>query len=381
MPDDRPTAPPDDASTMAAIAVVPGRPDSIHVRRLPRPDPSALTGSQALVRVLEVGVDGTDVEIADAEFGTAPPGDDFLVIGHEGLGRVEAVGPGAPAWLVPGGLVVATVRRPGSSPYDAIGRADLTTDDDVRERGINRVHGYLVEAYVEEAEHLVPVPETLHQVGVLLEPMSIVEKALRVADEVQARLRIWRPARAAVIGAGTIGLLAALVLRLRGVEVTILSRRRPPTLPSELVLAIGGRYLSTEDVTVAAAAEEHGPFDLILEASGYSPLAFEAADALGPNGVLVLASVTGGERTAEVPTDRINRAFVLQNKALVGTVNAAREDFDAGVADLLLAERRRPGWLGRLKTTPIEGLLDPAAMLRALREDEAAIKVFVRVSS
>ena len=368
-------------TTMAAIAVVPGRAGSIAVRRVARPSAADLEGSGVLVRVLEVGLCGTDLEIASAEFGTAPPGDDHLVIGHEGLGRVEAVGPEAPAGLAPGRLVVATVRRPGRSVYDAIGRADLTTDDDVRERGINRLHGFLAEAYVEDAEHLVGLPESLLEVGVLLEPLSIVEKALRVADEVQARLRIWRPERAAVIGAGTIGLLTALVLRLRGVDVTVLSRRRPPTLPSELVEAIGGRYRSTEDVAVVEAARRHGPFDLILEASGHSPLAFEAADALGPNGVLVLASVTGGERTAEVPTDRINRAFVLQNKALVGTVNAAPEDFDAGVADLLLAERRQPGWLGRLKTTPIDGLDDPAAMLRALGEDETAIKAFVRVSA
>lgn len=368
-------------TTMAAIAVVPGRAGSIAVRRVARPSAADLEGSGVLVRVLEVGLCGTDLEIASAEFGTAPPGDDHLVIGHEGLGRVEAVGPDAPAGLAPGRLVVATVRRPGRSVYDAIGRADLTTDDDVRERGINRLHGFLAEAYVEDAEHLVGLPESLLEVGVLLEPLSIVEKALRVADEVQARLRIWRPERAAVIGAGTIGLLTALVLRLRGVDVTVLSRRRPPTLPSELVEAIGGRYRSTEDVAVVEAARRHGPFDLILEASGHSPLAFEAADALGPNGVLVLASVTGGERTAEVPTDRINRAFVLQNKALVGTVNAAPEDFDAGVADLLLAERRQPGWLGRLKTTPIDGLDDPAAMLRALGEDETAIKAFVRVSA
>jgi glucose 1-dehydrogenase len=169
-----------------------------------------------------------------------------------------------------------------------------------------------------------------------------------------------------------------LVLRLRGVEVTVLSRRRPPYRNGDLVEGIGARYLSTEATDLAAASEAHGPFDLIFEASGNSPFAFEAAGVLAPNGVLVLSGVTGGERTIQIDANAINQGFVLGNKVMVGTVNASRDDFVRGVEDLLRAEAFHPGWLGQLLTTPVVGLGDAAAVLAAL-DDRDAIKGFVEV--
>ncbi len=366
---------------MKAIAVRPGVPNSMHLRDVPKPSVDDIPdGRGVLVEVLRVGVDGTDKEINAAEYGAAPPGDDFLITGHESLGRVVETGPSVPATLRPGTYVVATVRRPGSSPYDAIGLQDMTTDDTYYERGINLLHGYLAECYVEDFRYLVPLPDTLRAVGVLLEPQSVSEKGLRQSVEIQRRLKIWKPRRAAVLGAGTIGLLAVLALRLRGVEVVCYSRREPPYLNSELVEELGAGYVSSKQQPLADVASEHGPLDLIIEATGFSPLAFEAADALAKNGVLVLASVTGGERTAEVPADRINQGFVLGNKVMVGTVNASREDFEQGVADFCEAEAFYPGWLGKLLTTPVQGLDNWEEMLRRLTEDRDAIKVFVEVA-
>src|ERR671935_2078008 len=200
---------------MKAIAVHPGKPNSIHLREIPEPKVTDVAdGRGVLVKVLRVGVDGTDKEINAAEYGAAPPGYDFLVIGHEGFGQVEAVGPNVTE-LKPGDYVVATVRRPGNSIYDLIGTNDMTTDDTYYERGINLRHGYLTEYYVDDAEFIVKVPAGLKEVGVLLEPTTVVEKGITQAFEIQRRLRVWRPRRAAVMGAGTIGLLATLVLRLR----------------------------------------------------------------------------------------------------------------------------------------------------------------------
>jgi threonine dehydrogenase-like Zn-dependent dehydrogenase len=367
--------------SMRAVAVRPGEPGSAHIRDARRPRIEDVEdGTGALVRVLRVGVDGTDLEIVDGEYGAAPDGDDHLILGHESLGRVEDVGPKAPEWLRPGSLVVATVRRPGGSIYDRLGMQDVTTDEDVLERGINRLHGFLAEWYVDAAAYLVRLPDSLEPVGVLVEPMSIAQKALRQAFEIQRRLRIWHPHRAAVLGAGTIGLLAALAMRLRGLDVTVFSRREPPYLASELVVAIGGRYVSSQRIGFEALAGRDGPFDLVVEATGYSPLAFEAPLGLARNGVLVLASVTGGDRTAEVATDRVNQRLVLGNGVIVGTVNAAREDFVEGVEDLLRAEAFHPGWLGRMLTTRIDGLEQYEEMLRRLREDEDAIKVYVDVA-
>ncbi|HEX5012963.1 MAG TPA: glucose 1-dehydrogenase [Candidatus Limnocylindrales bacterium] len=365
---------------MRAATVRPGVADSLEVRDVERPGLDDVAGGRGvLVRVVRVGLCGTDKEINAAEFGEPPPGDDVLVLGHENLGRVEAVGPNVPSTIKPGGLVVATVRRPGSSVYDQIGLQDMSTADDFVERGIRRAHGFLAEYYVEDATFLVSLPGSLASVGVLLEPTSIVEKGIRQAFEIQRRLHVWDPQRAAVLGAGPIGLLTALILRLRAIDVTVLSRREAPYLNSDLVESIGGRYKSTRSTTLAEASAKDGPFDVILESTGYSPLVFEAADVLARDGVLVLASVTGGDRTAEVPADHINQGFVLGNKVMVGTVNSHHDDFEEGVQDMLRAEAFYPGWLERLLTTRIDGL-DRAAILDFLRDDRGAIKGFVQVA-
>src|SRR5436309_9188726 len=367
---------------MKAIAVHPGKANSIHLADLPEPSVGDIAdGRGVLVEVLRVGVDGTDKEINEAKYGAAPPGYDFLVTGHENFGRVLEVGPNVPSTIQPGGFVVSTVRRPGHSIYDEIGLQDMTTDDTYYERGINLLHGYLTERYVEDSDYVVPLPESLGEVGVLLEPKTVAEKGINQAYEIQRRLRVWRPRRAAVLGSGTIGLLAALELRLRGLEVVCYSLPKAPYLNSDLVEELGGTYVSSQNMTLAEAAEKYGPFDLMFEATGFSPLVFEAAEALGKNGVLVLASVTGGHRTAEIDADVINQGFVLGNKVMVGTVNASRDDFVRGVDDLVKAEAIYPGWLGRLLTTPIAGLERYEEMLRALTQDTEAIKVYVEIGA
>jgi threonine dehydrogenase-like Zn-dependent dehydrogenase len=371
-----------EAERMHAIAVIPGEPGSMHLREVQEPALDEIPGGRGvLVEVVRVGVDGTDREINEARYGRAPAGDDYLILGHENFGRVLAVGPNVPPGLRPGAYVVSTVRRPGGSPYDRIGFQDMTTDDVYFERGINLRHGYLVERYVEDADYVVPLPEALGEVGVLLEPLTVSEKGINQAYEIQRRLRIWQPQRAAVLGTGTIGLLATLILRLRGLEVVCYSRRPAPYRNSELVEAIGGRYVSSRDTTLLAAAAELGPFDLIVESSGHSPLVFAAMEALGKNGVLVLESVTGGDARVEIPADRINQGFVLGNKVVVGSVNASRDDFVRGVDDLLKAELVYPGWLKQLLTTPIHGLANHQEMLRHLIEDKDAIKVYVEVGA
>ena len=366
---------------MKAVAVFPGKPDSMHLADLPEPAVKDVPdGRGVLVEVLRVGVDGTDKEINAAEYGVAPPGYDFLVTGHESFGRVLEVGPNVRD-LEPGGYVTATVRRPGGSIYDRIGAYDMTTDETYYERGINLLHGYLSERYVDDAEYIVGVPAALKEVGVLLEPMSIVEKGIEQAYEIQRRLKVWRPVRAAVVGSGTLGLLATLVLRLRGLEVTTLARTEPPTLNSELVEALGARYESTRELPLLQAADRYGPFDVIFEATGASSVAFEGMEALGRNGVLVLTGISGGDQEIEIPGDRVLLGFVLGNKVAVGTVNANRAHFESGVRDMALAEARYPGWLGRLLTHPVRGLESYGEMMRLLTEEKRAIKVFVEVDS
>src|SRR5438874_58756 len=237
---------------MKAIAVHPGQPNTMHLRddvEKPRVE-DIPDGRGVLVEVLRVGVDGTGKEINAAEYGDAPEGHDYLITGHESLGRVVEVGPDAPTTIKPGTIVVASVRRPGMSIYDAVGLQDFTTDDVYFERGINKRHGYLCEHYVEDWRYIVPLPACLSETGVLLEPMTVAQKAINQAFEIQRRLKVWQPRRAAVLGSGTVGLLTTLALRLRGRPGSCTSLRPAPYRHGDLLEACVAVYASRQEASV-----------------------------------------------------------------------------------------------------------------------------------
>lgn len=371
---------------MKAIAITPKEKNSARLIEMEKPKVSDIKGGRGvLVEVLRVGACGTDREINDAEYGTAPAGSDFLVLGHENFGRVAGVGKNVKD-LKPGDYVVATVRRPcGDSIYDLIGQQDFTTDDEYWERGISRLHGYWAEFYAEDAEFLIKVPEKLAATAVLLEPLSIIEKGLKQAEDIQRRLDIWRPQTAAVLGTGNVGLLTVLALRLRGLEVHGFGLQLPDGyLNAELCAAVGATYDSTREISVTESVEKYGEYDLIFECTGYSPIIFEAMETLNENGILILASVTGGERKTDgVKSDKINQEFVLGNRVMVGTVNANREHFEMGVKDMALAEAMYPGWLGRMLTHRVDGLDNFGKVFEILQNsgEYGAIKTYIDLGS
>jgi glucose 1-dehydrogenase len=341
---------------MKAVAVHPGKRNSIHLEDVPKPSIDQIPDERGvLVKVLRIGVDGTDKEINEAEYGAAPPGDDFLIIGHENFGIVEQVGPNVPDTIHPGTYVVASVRRPGGGLYGTIGLQDFTTDDVYYERGINLLHGYLTEYYVEDSNFVFTLPASLREVGVLLEPTTVADKGINHAYEVQRRLKIWQPRRAAILGSGPVGLLMALAARLRGLELTVFSLPQKPYRNADLVEELGGVYISSAHASLAEASEQGGPFDLIMDATGFSPIDWEAAEVLGKNGVLVLSSITGGDGKAEINSDRINQSFDQGGGDLSRVAEEAAHD-------------------------PIDGLGNYEQMIRARTEDRDAIKVYVQVA-
>lgn len=365
---------------MKAVAVKPGTPNSVHMQEVPRPSLSDIgDGMGVLVKLLKVGVDATDREINDALYGNAPEGDDYLVIGHECFGIVEAVGENVRR-VKPGDYVTATVRRPGSSLYDLIGTNDMTSEEVYYERGINLRHGFLTEYFVEEEEYIVRVPEGLRHLHVLQEPMSCAAKAIHQAYEAQRRMKIWSPKLAYVLGAGQIGLLTTLCLKLRGIEVYTLARGAAPNLKSEIVEGLEATYVSTAEISMTDLVTKTGKPDLIVDATGFSPMAFEAMECIGHNGVVVWTGITGGERKTEVPSDKINLEWVLGNKLLLGSVNANRTHFEMGIRDLALGDVMYPGVLERILTNPVDGLDNYKEMMRLLVEEKDALKVFVNVA-
>lgn len=327
---------------MKAMAVWPDRRETGVVEH---PEPQLASPSAARVRVLEVGVCGTDADICAFHFGTAPPGSDYLVVGHEALGVVEEVGPGV-SRLRPGDLVVPSVRRPCPRPDCPAcrgGHQDFCCTGEYTERGIARAHGFLAERIVEEEAYLYRVPPELREVGVLTEPLTIAEKGVRQYLAVQRRLPWLREAddaeilagrRAVVLGAGPVGILGAMLLRGRGCRVWVYSREPRSAPRAALVESLGAAYLSSADVPVAALAEEAGPVDLVYEAAGSSTLSLEAVQQLGPNAVFVLTGAHGEKGRSEIAADVVVNRLVVGNRVLLGTVNSSAADFEAAVRDL-----------------------------------------------
>jgi len=356
---------------MKAIAVRPGEPNSVHMAELPMPSVDEIPdGRGVLVKVLKIGVDATDREINDALYGAAPPGYDFLVLGHESFGVVEAVG-SAVTHVKPGDYVTCTVRRPGGSIFDKIGRSDITSEEVYYERGINLLHGYLTEYFVDDAEFIVRVPVGLKHLHVLAEPMSCAAKAVEQVFEAQKRLQVWEPKLAFVTGAGQIGLLATLILRLRGVDVYTLARTPKPCLKAEIAESFDATYVSLRESSMKDLVAKVGKPDMIVEATGSSQVAFEAMEVLGHNGAIVWTSITGGQR---------NMNWVLGNKLLLGSVNANYRHFESGIADLALGEVTYPGAIERILTNPVDGMENYQEMMRLLVEDKEALKVYVNVA-
>ena len=326
--------------------MTPGQADSGRLADLPDPVPAA---GEALVEVLEVGVCGTDREILSGAYGSAPEGDDHLVIGHENFGRVLEAPPGC--GLSPGDLVACEVRRPDPVPCPACagGRQDLCTNGGFEERGIKGLHGFMADRYVESPTYLVHLPAELESIGVLAEPLSVVEKGVAESIAIQRRLP-WDAHEAIVTGAGPIGLMATLLLRSLGWRVWTLDLAPRDGLKASIVEAAGAEYVKSDEEGLLQLAERVTGIDLIVESTAAPSIVFDAIDAVGPNGVVCLTGVSADSRTLQVPASHLNLEMVLDNKVVFGTVNAAHRDWQAASRDLLRFEAMWPGLCERLLT-------------------------------
>ena len=248
----------------------------------------------------------------------------------------------------PGDYVSCTVRRPGESIFDLIGRNDITSDEVYYERGINLCHGYLTEYFVDDAEYIVKVPQNLKHLGVLAEPASVCAKAIEQAFLAQQRLQVWDPKRAFVLGSGQIGLLATMMLqaaRNRGPH-----HRHPAGAAPQVVNRRGlWRPLREHqgDVARRPGAAEVGKPDLIFEATGNAEVCFRAMEVLAHNGALIWTSITGGKHDVSIDAAKINIEWVLGNKLLVSSVNGNRRHFELGMQALSHGELTYPGVTGQ----------------------------------
>jgi len=346
---------------MRAITVAPGS-KTISLMDVPEPG-AALDSGHVRVRVLDVGVCGTDREICCFDYGQPPAGSEHLVIGHESLGEVVEVAPDVTRVKV-GDLVVPTVRRP--CPHDhctACGssRQDFCFTGEFVERGIKQAHGFMTELIVDHERYMNVVPRELRDVGVLVEPLTIAEKALEQIWQVQQRLPWACPVvpgkspgnchRAVVLGAGPVGLLGAMALATAGFETFVYSREPQGSAKSSLVESFGAHYVSAADSSIRDLPGLVGNIDLVYEAAGASGVAFDAMGALGTNGIFVFTGVPGRKGPVPVDTDLLMRGLVLKNQVVFGTVNAGLSCFESAVRDLGTFRERWPDAVRSLITS------------------------------
>ncbi len=334
---------------MRAITTLPGTADSARLEEIPEaPDaPDTL-----LVDAIAIGVCGTDLEILSGAYGQPPPGRERLVIGHENVGRVRTAPPGSA--FSPGDLVVGVVRRPDPVPCAscAAGEWDMCKNGKFTERGITGQDGYASERYRLETAFAVPVPKTVGDLAVLVEPATILAKAWEQIERIGARAT-WNPSRVLVTGAGPIGLLAALLGRQRGLEVHVLDRVTDGPKPG-LVAALGATYHSGKVTDIP-------PADIVLECTGVGDLVFDVMENVGPDGIVCLTGVSSGARAIPINLTALNKQMVLENNVVFGAVNANLRHYRAAVAALAQADR---GWLQQLisRRVPLERW--PEALVR-----------------
>jgi len=330
---------------MKAIAIVPNTTD-IHI--VDRPEPQISAPDEVKLRVLRVGICGTDREETSGGRSKAPDGQKELVIGHEMFGQAVEVGQSV-SRVKPGDYAVFTVRRGcGECMPCRMNRSDMCQTGNYHERGIWGLDGYQTEFVVDKEQYVVRVPEKIKSVGVLCEPLSVAEKAIDEALRLQTARIPDAPARpdwlhnrrCLVAGLGPIGLLAALILRLRSAQVYGLDIVDADSTRPKWLEHIGGQYVDGRQVGADKVDDQIGPMDLLFESTGVASLEFNLLDALGSNGVYVLTGIPGGERPLQIPGAELIRQLVLNNQAMVGSVNAARDHFQLAVDDLTQAGLR-----------------------------------------
>lgn len=332
---------------MKAILTTPGEKNIVRLEDIKEP---VAGGHQVKVKVIQAGIDGTDLEIVKGLYGKAPPEKKDLVLGHEAIGEVIEVGPLVED-LNKGDLVVPTVRRP--CPDSCLNCSDDEPDScltgNYLEKGIKEADGYLSEYFVEFEKNLVKLGIAEKSVGVLVEPLSVVEKAMEQLEAVEKRIKC-EPKTALVLGAGTIGILTTILFRLKGFETYALATRSKESIKAKIVKDTGATYLNADENPLEEVAKRLGNIDVIVEATGNSSLAFKAMRVLGTNGVMILLGVSTEEKTLEICSDCINLEFVLGNKAVFGSVSSNSSHFEAAVNDFLRINMKWPELLERMIT-------------------------------
>jgi len=352
--------------TMKAIIAEPPKRNSVKLVEIPKPIPGE---SEVLLETLCVGIDGTDREIDEGIYGTLPNGFDYIVLGHEAIARVQEIGDKVTGFSE-GDLVVPTVRRPCEENClnCRVGETDMCLTGNYFEHGIYRLHGFASEYALSNADFLVKIPTELEDVAVLLEPLSIAEKAVAQSFKIQRRAE-WQPEKAFIVGAGPLGLLATMVFRLKGFQVYAAATRGKESRKAKIVRSVGGSYINVRETPIGNLKEK---FDMVIEATGRVEPALEALSLLGPNGVMCFLGVYREKRACQ-EFGKVLTNMVLGNRLMFGSVSSNKKHFEMGIKDMLEIRSKYGNILDRLVTKK----LYPTDFEQAFKPEREDVKTII----
>ena len=342
---------------MKALAIKPGT-AGIKIKDVP--EPQIKNGNDIVIKVLQVGICGTDRDEVSGVRANAPKGEEELIIGHEMIGEVVEIGKEVHNAAI-GDLGLFTVRRGcGICKPCELKRSDMCYSGQYTERGIKSLHGYQSEFVIDKEEYFISVPEEIKSIGVLTEPMSIAEKAIYEALQIQS-LRIpgfneeeWlNNSRVLVAGIGSVGLLASFILGLKGAKVYGLDIVDENSIRPSILKSLGGTYIDGRKVNATDIDDVCGEMNFIFEATGIAKLEFQLTDALGINGIYALTGIPEGERPVTIMGNELMRQMVLRNQVILGSVNASKDCFHMAVDDLLKAKKKWGGLIDKIITEKV----------------------------
>ncbi len=331
---------------MKALALKPKQTESLTLIDIENPK---IGSDDIMLKTLSASIDGTDLEIYAGLYGKEPEGEDRLIIGHEAVGEVIEVGKNVVGYKA-GDFVVPTVRRTcGDCDACFADEPDMCQSDDYKERGIVGAHGFMSEYFKEAPENLVKIPQELESIGSLIEPLSVVQKAIGSAYKIQRRFE-WRPRNALVLGAGPLGLLAAVILDQYDLKTFTYDIVAENSAKAQIAKVSGATYIDGRHTDLDDFALDYEKPDVIIEATGSSNVAFDAMDIINSNGIMCLLSISAGGHEEVICSDCLNNDLVLGNKVIFGSVSSNRAHFEKAVEIAQESEKKSPGLLSKIMT-------------------------------
>ncbi|MFC1945147.1 alcohol dehydrogenase catalytic domain-containing protein [Chloroflexota bacterium] len=326
--------------------------------------PQIHESNDVLIEVKFVGISEIDRRFAQGETFIAPEGFDFLILGHEVMGRVIEVGPSVVNLQIGDNVVLTSRRNCGKCTECERDNTDLCLSGLYSERGIRGAHGFMAEYILEKEKYIVKIPEAIEDIAILLSPLSIAEKIVTSIVSFGHRMDNPKPwpehayhdpdwgmeKTAVVVGGNSTAILTALLLRLKSVNTFLLSNRIGTSKIQRLVESAGIKYYETSvNESCEHFSQKIGRTDTVIDCSGEAEFNINLLDLLGNSGAFVTSTIPSINLKNNVNINRFMLDRLIRNQGMFGCISANRRYLESAINDLILLKEQF--------TEPINGII------------------------